>query len=128
MPDELRVRRVAPREPRAPFLPLLLLADEPEPLQGYLNDGDLYVPEATGAPGGVALLPPVTEEPGTVELKAIAVAAGQHNRGLGRRCSPLSLPICGRAGFAARSSAPAALASGRSRSTRKRISPPGHRA
>jgi GNAT superfamily N-acetyltransferase len=71
---------------RDPYVPLLLLADEPEPLRGYLHDGDLYVlREASGEALGATLILPFPEEPGTVELKAVAVAANQHNRGLGQR-------------------------------------------
>ncbi|MFN8590089.1 MAG: GNAT family N-acetyltransferase [Thermomicrobiales bacterium] len=84
MTDDLRVRRLEPDESREPFLPLLLLADEPEPLRQYLNDGDLYVLEDADEPRGVALLLPVPDEPDAVELKAVAVDASQHNRGLGQ--------------------------------------------
>lgn len=34
---------VAPGPEREVYLPLLLLADEPQPLRGYLQDGFLYV-------------------------------------------------------------------------------------
>lgn len=86
MTDEFRVERLPSGAPRDAFLPLLLLADEPEPLRGHLNDGDLFVLRAaSGEPFGATLILPHGVEPGTVELKAVAVAANQHNRGLGQR-------------------------------------------
>jgi ribosomal protein S18 acetylase RimI-like enzyme len=86
MPSDLRVERLPPGAPRDPYLPLLLLADEAEPLRGYLDEGDLYVlREASGETVGATLILPHPEEPATVELKAVAVAANQHNRGLGQR-------------------------------------------
>jgi GNAT superfamily N-acetyltransferase len=67
-------------------LPLLYLADEPEPLSGYLNQGDLYVlRDASGEALGVTHVLPEATEPETVELKAVAVDQRRHNRGLGRR-------------------------------------------
>lgn len=86
MSDELTLRRVAAGEDREAYLPLLLLADEPEPLRGYLNVGDLYVlHDEAGEPLGVTLTLPYGQEPVTVELRNVAVALGQHNRGLGKR-------------------------------------------
>ncbi|MCC7023706.1 MAG: GNAT family N-acetyltransferase [Thermomicrobiales bacterium] len=86
MRDGFRVERLTDGAPREPCLPLLLLADEPGPLRAYLHDGDLYVLcDEAGNPVGVTLTLPHPEEPGTVELKAVAVAATHHNRGLGQR-------------------------------------------
>ena len=88
MTDTTQLERVAPGPAREAYLPLLLLADEPEPLRGYLQvqDGDLYVlREASGEPLGVTLVLPYDTVPDTVELKAVAVDQTQHNRGLGRR-------------------------------------------
>ncbi|MCA9878687.1 MAG: GNAT family N-acetyltransferase [Thermomicrobiales bacterium] len=82
----LTVSRVPAGESREPYVPLLLLADEPEPLHAYLDDGDLYVlRDAIGAPLGVTLVLPYRDEAATAELKAVAVAASSHNRGLGQR-------------------------------------------
>lgn len=86
MNQSLRLERLAPGVSREPFVPLLLLADEPEPLRGYLDDGALYVLyDDTGEPLGATVVLPLPEEPGTAELKAVAVAANQHNRGLGQQ-------------------------------------------
>ncbi|MCA9863837.1 MAG: GNAT family N-acetyltransferase [Thermomicrobiales bacterium] len=84
--DSLTVRRVPAGESREPYVPLLLLADEPEPLRSYLNDGDLYVlrDQAGSLLGATHVLPWHGEE-ATAELKAVAVDAGAHNRGLGKR-------------------------------------------
>jgi ribosomal protein S18 acetylase RimI-like enzyme len=85
-PDNLVVSRVPDGASREPYVPLLLLADEPEPLHGYLDDGDLYVlQDPTGATLGVTLVLPWHDEATTAELKAVAVDASTHNRGLGQR-------------------------------------------
>lgn len=85
-PDNLVVSRVPDGVSREPYVPLLLLADEPEPLRGYLDDGDLYVlQDSTGATLGVTLVLPWHDEATTAELKAVAVDASTHNRGLGQR-------------------------------------------
>jgi ribosomal protein S18 acetylase RimI-like enzyme len=77
---------VPPGPEREAFLPLLLLADEPEPLRGYLQDGDLYVlRDAAGEALGATHVLPVVAETVTAELKAVAVDPNRHNRGLGRR-------------------------------------------
>jgi ribosomal protein S18 acetylase RimI-like enzyme len=82
----LHVEPLAEGADREPFVPLLLLADEPEPLRTYLNDGDLYVMrEAGGDPVGVTLALPHPNEPNTFELKAVAIAETHPNRGLGQR-------------------------------------------
>jgi ribosomal protein S18 acetylase RimI-like enzyme len=84
--DSLTVSRVPTGESREAYVPLLLLADEPEPLRTYLDDGDLYVlAEADGTPVGVTLVLPWHDEETTTELKAVAVDASTHNRGLGQR-------------------------------------------
>lgn len=85
-PDDYRVERLTPGASREPYRPLLLLADEPKPLATYFNDGDLYVLHGAGdEPLGVILVLPHHAEPDTAELKAVAVAASEHNRGLGQR-------------------------------------------
>lgn len=78
--------RVVPVGPdRDTYLPLLRLADDSEAqVRGYYQKGDLYVlDDEAGAPLGVVLAIP--EPDGTVELKAVAVEAGRHNQGVGRR-------------------------------------------
>jgi ribosomal protein S18 acetylase RimI-like enzyme len=86
IPDEPQLQRVPPGPDREGFLPLLLLADEPEPLRGYLQSGELYALKASdGEALGVTLVLPYADEPETAELKAVAVAQSRHNRGLGRR-------------------------------------------
>ena len=82
----LTVSHVPAGADREPYVPLLLLADEPEPLRTYLNTGDLYVlRDQAGTPLGVTLVLPWHEEETTAELKAVAVDASTHNRGLGQR-------------------------------------------
>jgi ribosomal protein S18 acetylase RimI-like enzyme len=84
--DLLTVSRVPAGESREPYVPLLLLADEPEPLRAYLDDGDLYVlRDQSGTPLGVTLVLTWHGEETTAELKAVAVDASTHNRGLGQR-------------------------------------------
>jgi ribosomal protein S18 acetylase RimI-like enzyme len=81
----IRVERLVHGARREAYLPLLLLADEPKPISGYLDDGDLYVLRDEGPePLGVTLVVP-HDDPGTFELKAVAVAEGQQGRGLGKR-------------------------------------------
>lgn len=85
MDDSLRTARLEPGADREPYVPLLLLADEPEPLRAYLQDGDLYVlRDSGGAPLGATLVLPHGDG-GEAELKAVAVDASTHNRGLGQR-------------------------------------------
>jgi ribosomal protein S18 acetylase RimI-like enzyme len=84
--DALTVSHIPAGADREPYVPLLLLADEPEPLRKYLNTGDLYVlqdPEGTLL--GVTLVLPWHEGETTAELKAVAVDASSHNSGLGQR-------------------------------------------
>jgi ribosomal protein S18 acetylase RimI-like enzyme len=84
--DPPRIQRVPPGPERENYLPLLLLADEPEPLRGYLQDGDLYALHADdGHALGAALVMPAPDEPHTVELRAVAIAQDQHNKGLGQK-------------------------------------------
>ena len=83
--DPAHIERVPPGPERETYQPLLLLADEPDPLRGYLQDGDLYVlRDMTREPLGVTHVLPAADEPGTVELRAVAVAPDRHNQGLGR--------------------------------------------
>ena len=67
-------------------MPLLLLADAEPQVRGYLQHGDLFALRGPDcAPLGVTLVLPDSAEPGTAELKAVAIDPTQHHRGLGRR-------------------------------------------
>lgn len=67
---------------RERWAPLLELADEPEPLRVYLQDGDLYgLVGADGAPCAAILV--ITETPGVAELRAVAVAEAVQGQGVG---------------------------------------------
>jgi ribosomal protein S18 acetylase RimI-like enzyme len=82
----LSVERVRPGPEREAFVPLLLLADAEAQVRGYLQHGDLYALRgADGESLGVTLVLSDPAEPGTAELRAVAVDPAQHNRGLGRR-------------------------------------------
>jgi GNAT superfamily N-acetyltransferase len=68
---------------RDPFLPLLLEADESEPiLRAYLSDGELYELTVGDEPVGAVLLIPAGT--GAVEIKNIALAAEHRGHGVGR--------------------------------------------
>ena len=74
--------RLEPAADREALVPILLEADESEPvLRGYLHDGDLYriVADDRGV-GGVLL---ITEGDG-VEIKNIALVESARGKGLGR--------------------------------------------
>ena len=82
----LTVENVRPGPEREAFLPLLLLADAEPQVRGYLQHGDLYALRgADGGPLGVTVVQSDAAEPGTAELRAVAIDPSQHNRGLGRR-------------------------------------------
>jgi ribosomal protein S18 acetylase RimI-like enzyme len=76
---------IPPGAQREQYLPLLLLADESlEQVRSYMNRGELYAFVGEGALAvGIVLTIPVEKD--SVELKAVAVAASQQNRGIGRR-------------------------------------------
>lgn len=64
------------------WVPLLVLADEPEPLRAYLNDGDLYgLVGEDGAPRAAILV--IEDRPGVVELRAVAVDEAVQGQGIG---------------------------------------------
>jgi ribosomal protein S18 acetylase RimI-like enzyme len=66
---------------RRAWVPLLELADEPEPLARYLDEGTLYgAVDETGEPRA-AVLVIATDE--TAELRAVAVAEPAQGQGLG---------------------------------------------
>lgn len=68
---------------REAWVEILELADEPEPLSGYLQQGVLYgVLEAgTGRPRAAVLV--IDLDDGAAELRAVAVAEADQGRGLG---------------------------------------------
>ena len=82
----LSVEHVRPGPEREAFVPLLLLADAEAQVRGYLHQGDLYALRgADGEPLGVTLVLADPADPGTAELRTVAVDPAQHNRGLGRQ-------------------------------------------
>lgn len=86
MPDALITLRRVDGD-RSAFVPLLLEADESEPvLRSYLDDGELYellIADApTDAPIGAVLLIPV--ESAALEIKSIALGREHRGHGLGR--------------------------------------------
>jgi ribosomal protein S18 acetylase RimI-like enzyme len=86
MSGAFRIERIPPGPEREALQPLLLQADEPEPLRGYLQVGDVYV--LRGGDGdvlGATVVIIEADGPGTAELKNVAVAAERHKEGLGRR-------------------------------------------
>lgn len=81
MPEAIELRLID--GDREPWVPLLLEADESEPvLREYLDLGDLFELSFQGAPIGVALL--LLGQPGEVEIKNIALDEVHRGRGLGR--------------------------------------------
>src|SRR5215217_173201 len=86
MTGDLWLERVAPGPERELHLALLLLADEPQPLRGYLQSGNLYVLRAgDGSPVGATHVMPYDADSETFELKAVAIVQTRHNQGFGRR-------------------------------------------
>lgn len=83
--DDRDIRVVPAGIGRDAYLPLLCLADDSiEQVRGYYQTGDLYaLDDAAGNPIGMILAIP--ELNGTVELKAVAVDASLHGRGVGKR-------------------------------------------
>jgi GNAT superfamily N-acetyltransferase len=78
----VRSVRLEPVGDREPLVPLLLEADESEPvLRAYLYDGDLYRIVADGKEAGAVLL--IREDDG-LEIKNIALAEAYRGWGLGR--------------------------------------------
>lgn len=70
--------RLAPGPERREHLPTLLLADDVA--ERYLDDGDLWVVEGGS---GLVLTVPAEDEPGTVELRNVAVREDRQGQGLG---------------------------------------------
>jgi ribosomal protein S18 acetylase RimI-like enzyme len=77
---ELHELRAGPDRVR--WVPLLELADEPEPLRAYLDDGDLYgLVGEDGTPRAAILV--IEDAPGVVELRAVAVDESVQGQGIG---------------------------------------------
>jgi N-acetylglutamate synthase-like GNAT family acetyltransferase len=74
---DLDVRLVGPGPERRSLLPLLLLADDVA--ERYLDEGDLWVAEGDGA----VVLTLAADEPGTVELRNVAVSPQMQGKGIG---------------------------------------------
>ena len=74
---------IAPGAPREHWVELLELADEPEPLRRYLQQGELFgvVDPEAGAPQAAVLV--IDLGGGRSELRAVAVAESAQGRGLG---------------------------------------------
>jgi GNAT superfamily N-acetyltransferase len=74
--------QVASGPERERWIPLLELADEPEPLRTYLQDGDLYaLASPDGTPRAAILV--IEDRPGVAELRAVAVAEAVQGQGVG---------------------------------------------
>src|SRR5262245_24692012 len=66
---------------REPWRPLLELADEPEPLARYFDDGIVFgITDDNGEPLGAIL---VILDGDTAELRAVAVAEHAQGKGIG---------------------------------------------
>jgi ribosomal protein S18 acetylase RimI-like enzyme len=84
---------------REPYVPLLLEADESEPvLRSYLDAGDLYRIVHAGEQVGVVLLTP--EGSDAVEIKDIALSPERRGRGLGRAAIEAVVALAREAGAA----------------------------
>jgi ribosomal protein S18 acetylase RimI-like enzyme len=67
---------------RERWVPLLELADEPDPLRAYLQDGDLFgLVGPDGSPRGAVLV--IHESSPVAELRAVAVAEAVQGQGIG---------------------------------------------
>ena len=77
------LRTIEPGRARDEWIAVLELADEPEPLRRYLNDGVLYgaTDDETGKLLGAVLVIEVDGD--TAELRAVAVDEDEQGRGLG---------------------------------------------
>ena len=84
-PGNERIEIVPAGAERERFMPLLLLADDSEAqVRSYYQTGDLFsFRGADGATLGMTLAIPWDD--GSVELKAVAVDAALHGRGIGQR-------------------------------------------
>lgn len=87
-----------PVEDREPLVPLLLEADESEPvLRSYLHEGELYRIVAEGEEVGAVLL--IRDDDG-LEIKNIALAESRRGKGLGRASIEAVADLARRSGVA----------------------------
>jgi ribosomal protein S18 acetylase RimI-like enzyme len=94
-PEEVRLEPVSDRER---YVPILLEADESEPvLRGYLHEGDLYEIVSDEGPIGAILLIP--EDDG-LEIKNVAIVEAYRGRGLGRATIEAVERVARRSGLA----------------------------
>jgi len=90
--------RLEPVSDREPYLPILLEADESEPIvRTYLNQGDLYAIVSAGTVVGAALLIPTGAG---LEIKNVALLEEHRGRGLGRATIEAIAEIARRTGAA----------------------------
>jgi GNAT superfamily N-acetyltransferase len=79
VPEVVEVPAGAERER---WVPLLELADEPEPLRAYVQDGDLFgLSGSDGTPSAAILV--IEDQPGVAELRVVAVAESVQGQGVG---------------------------------------------
>lgn len=96
----LTVSLLPANDSREPFVPILLLADEPEPLRKYLDASDVYVlRDHDGSLLGATVVVPDDTAEQSMELRAVAIAEGQHNRGLGQLMVRAVIDDLARRGF-----------------------------
>ena len=82
VPEVIELVAVPPGAERDRWAPLLELADEPEPLRAYLQDGDLFgLCGSDGTPSAAILV--IEDPPGVAELRAVAVAEAVQGQGVG---------------------------------------------
>ncbi len=75
---------VEPGVAREAWVPLLELADEPEPLRAYLHEGELFgLVAEDGRPRAAILV--IRDAPGAAELRAVAVAESEQGGGVGTK-------------------------------------------
>ena len=91
--------RSRPGPERERWVPLLELADEPEPLRAYLDEGSLYgLVGPDGAPCAAILV--IEDPPGIAELRAVAVAEAVQGQGVGTLMVNATLFVLAQRGIA----------------------------
>ena len=79
----MKIREIT--ENKKEFLDLLLLADEQEDMiDRYLQTGDMFLMEKDGQAVSVCVCLPLSEEPGILEIKNLAVHPSFQRKGIGR--------------------------------------------
>jgi ribosomal protein S18 acetylase RimI-like enzyme/quinol monooxygenase YgiN len=80
----VKTQTIAPGAERAPWIALLELADEPEPVRRYLHDGQLYgLVDSNERRIAAVLVVDIGQH--VVELRAVAVDEAEQGRGVGTR-------------------------------------------